>query len=845
MFLAFVSASPVPLRFLPAVRRPRPRRLRLPRPPTVAARGAACRARLRPRDRRSLPSSGPRWRPSASRRTRITATCCSSSASRPCGPGRAAARTRPMHANYDEAKANPFPDWPDVLTLKNGQRVTTASDWWHAAAPGDRRGLRARGARARAAAACRRSRGRSPRRVEAVVGTRAGRRPQARRSRRQLDGAVDRGRASTSILVTPAAGQGPGARDDHVPARDAAAGARRTAAAAGLLEPAAAAWRRSAGLRAADRGGVGLRVPEPRERAGRQRRRADEGHHRPRQRGQRRKPEDWGSLRAWAWGASRALDYLETDPAVDAKRVGIDGVSRYGKAALVTMAFDQRFAVVLVGSSGEGGAKPHRRNFGEAVENLTGAGEYHWMAGNFLKYGDVGLELRQPERERHPGGRAPADRAVRAARHVHQLRHSREGRREVARSAGQLHGHRRGRRRCSGCWGSRRCRRRRTTAPPGCRPTTRRCSTAGSPGGSTTAGTPTGRTGATSSRGPTSSWGRRGPRRARTSGSGPGSAIAIDVGGTCEGAVDVMVGRWERGIGDGARSDPSWRTRRGGATAAGGRRRAAPVGAGHGRRRTRRRPRQQRRRGAAGAVRLRRTPWTEFRRAVALVGRVHARARQSRHRPLLPAACTRRRSARPSAVLARLPDSPQANYLLGLIARAANQPDVAAACFAKRAVDGPRRRGREDRPGAGAAAAAAVRRGGCAVRRRGEGRALQPDRRLQPTASAHTRAGRAGEDGRTRWPASRRCARAATGSTSRATTSSRAATPRPSRPPASSRGSCRGRRQRCASCQHRLDTGAPATAEERGAAAGQPDAGGPRSRRRPRPRRHRRTRARC
>ncbi len=92
-------------------------------------------------------------------------------------------------------------------------------------------------------------------------------------------------------------------------------------------------------------------------------------------------------MRAWAWGASRGLDYLETDKAVDAKHVGIEGVSRYGKAALVTMAFDTRFAVVLVGSSGEGGAKLHRRNWGEAVENLTGSGEYHWMAGNFLKYG--------------------------------------------------------------------------------------------------------------------------------------------------------------------------------------------------------------------------------------------------------------------------------------------------------------------------------------------------------------------------------------------------------------------------------------------------------------------------
>ena len=102
--------------------------------------------------------------------------------------------------------------------------------------------------------------------------------------------------------------------------------------------------------------------------------------------GQPRTPEDWGALRAWAWGAGRGLDYLETDTAVDAKHVGIEGVSRYGKAALVTMAFDERFAMVLVGSAGKGGTAPLRRNFGEAVENLT-AGEYYWMAGNFMKYG--------------------------------------------------------------------------------------------------------------------------------------------------------------------------------------------------------------------------------------------------------------------------------------------------------------------------------------------------------------------------------------------------------------------------------------------------------------------------
>jgi len=100
-----------------------------------------------------------------------------------------------------------------------------------------------------------------------------------------------------------------------------------------------------------------------------------------------RSPEQWGALRAWGWGASRLLDYLGTRAEIDAAHVGIEGVSRWGKAALVTAAFDERFAMVLIGSSGEGGVKPHRRNFGEQVENLTGTGGYHWMAGNFLKYG--------------------------------------------------------------------------------------------------------------------------------------------------------------------------------------------------------------------------------------------------------------------------------------------------------------------------------------------------------------------------------------------------------------------------------------------------------------------------
>ncbi len=102
--------------------------------------------------------------------------------------------------------------------------------------------------------------------------------------------------------------------------------------------------------------------------------------------GKPRQPEDWGTLRAWAWGASRVLDYLETDKTVDAKRVGIEGLSRYGKAAIVAMAYDERFAIGFIASSGAGGLKILRRDLGERVENLAGSGEYHWMAGNFIKY---------------------------------------------------------------------------------------------------------------------------------------------------------------------------------------------------------------------------------------------------------------------------------------------------------------------------------------------------------------------------------------------------------------------------------------------------------------------------
>jgi hypothetical protein len=104
--------------------------------------------------------------------------------------------------------------------------------------------------------------------------------------------------------------------------------------------------------------------------------------------GEPRGPEDWGALRAWAWGVSCLIDYFEANPdsGVDATKVCITGVSRYGKAALVATAFETRIAAGFVASSGAGGSKLHRHIFGELLENVAGRGEYHWMAGNYLKY---------------------------------------------------------------------------------------------------------------------------------------------------------------------------------------------------------------------------------------------------------------------------------------------------------------------------------------------------------------------------------------------------------------------------------------------------------------------------
>jgi (4-O-methyl)-D-glucuronate---lignin esterase len=308
-------------------------------------------------------------------------------------PGPSGNESAPNHANYDEALANPYPDLPDPMTLKNGKKVTSADMWWKQRRPEivedfDREVL-----------------GRVPQNVPKVTWRvnrterfEVGARPVVGR---EVIGSVDNS-AYPDItvdiqmtVVTPVGATKPvpmmmmfGGRSGMPPAPGTppppARGFGPGGAPPGGAPPAPSDPPATQQL-IADGWGYATITPGSIQ--------ADNGAGLTKgiiglaNKGQPRKPDDWGSLRAWAWGASRGLDYLETDTSVDAKKVGIEGVSRFGKAALVTMAYDQRFAVVLIGSSGEGGAKLHRRNWGEAVENLTGSGEYHWMAGNFMKYG--------------------------------------------------------------------------------------------------------------------------------------------------------------------------------------------------------------------------------------------------------------------------------------------------------------------------------------------------------------------------------------------------------------------------------------------------------------------------
>jgi hypothetical protein len=281
-------------------------------------------------------------------------------------------RTAPNAANYDEAKANPYPILPDPLLLKNGQKVTTAEMWWKQRRPEivedfDREIY-----------------GRVPKDTPKVkweaTDTKQDKVGDIAVVTKKLVGHVDNAAyplITTDIqltLTTPANATGPvpvimefgfGGRGFGPPPGGRAGPSWQEQVVAkgwgyAIVVPNSIQADNGAGL---TRGVIGLC-----------------------NKGQPRKVDDWGALRAWAWGASRALDYFETDKAVDAKKVGIEGLSRYGKAAIVTMAYDERFAIGFIGSSGEGGVKLHRRNFGELVENVAGSGEYHWMAGNFLKY---------------------------------------------------------------------------------------------------------------------------------------------------------------------------------------------------------------------------------------------------------------------------------------------------------------------------------------------------------------------------------------------------------------------------------------------------------------------------
>jgi hypothetical protein len=285
----------------------------------------------------------------------------------------------PYAANYDEPKANPYPKLPDPLLLKDGKRITTAKTWWderrsEIVADFDREVY-----------------GRIPTNMPKVnwevSSTKREMNGEVLVFTTKLAGHVDNLAfpfVTVDIdltLTVPANARGPVpvlmefSWSPEVLAVLAKRFPEMSAAGSGL------SWQQQV---LAKGWGYAIYIPTTVQ--------ADSGEGLTQgviglvNKGHPRKIDDWGALRAWAWGASRALDYLETDKSVDAKRVGVEGHSRYGKAALVAMAYDQRFAIAYISSSGEAGAKLYRHNFGEQIGNVAGTGEYHWMAGNFLKY---------------------------------------------------------------------------------------------------------------------------------------------------------------------------------------------------------------------------------------------------------------------------------------------------------------------------------------------------------------------------------------------------------------------------------------------------------------------------
>lgn len=285
----------------------------------------------------------------------------------------------PNFANYDESKVKSYSPLPDPLTLKNGKKVTSAKVWWN-----QRRAEIVEDFD-------REVYGRMPKVTPKVKWKVASTTNEEKYGvpvvTKQLIGHVDNSsypQVTVNIqlsLTTPANATGPVPvimEFGFIGPRPGAAPNANAAPAANAPEP----WQRQV----LDKGwGYATLVPGSIQ--------ADNGAGLTAgiiglvNKGQPRKPDDWGALRAWAWGVSRAIDYFETDKTVDAKQIGLEGHSRYGKATLVAMAFEPRLAIAFVSSSGAGGAKIHRRNnYGEMVENVAAPSEYHWMAGNYLKY---------------------------------------------------------------------------------------------------------------------------------------------------------------------------------------------------------------------------------------------------------------------------------------------------------------------------------------------------------------------------------------------------------------------------------------------------------------------------
>jgi hypothetical protein len=283
----------------------------------------------------------------------------------------------PNAANYDESRANPFPVLPDPLKLIDGTPVTTAEMWWNKRRPElvelfDREIY-----------------GRVPQKMPAVNWVIVNSSEETEKGvpviKKELEGRVGNSSYSKIEVTIKLSITIPKNGSGAVPVVTEFGfifppGFRRPERKEG--EPAEPSWQEQVLTM-----GWAYAVIIPTSFQADNGAGLTEGIIGLLNKGQRRKPDDWGTLRAWAWGVSQAIDYFETDPLIDAKKVALEGHSRYGKATLVAMAYDQRIAVAFVSSSGEGGAKLHRRDAGEIVENLTSSGEYHWMAGNFIKYG--------------------------------------------------------------------------------------------------------------------------------------------------------------------------------------------------------------------------------------------------------------------------------------------------------------------------------------------------------------------------------------------------------------------------------------------------------------------------